>query len=224
MPLHRDIHWLGRQWAVTGHGLQLINQKQMGYYDIEIARLWEPGVIEAMQSKAWIDRPDFDKAVETARSRFEQYAPGGLPPPPVTPVLSPPARVTPPPARRAPAEQPGPTVEELLARLRARSAAAAPAARPIEAPPEPEPLPRSEPPKLEMLKPEPALPETASFKPEPPKPPPPPTATAPAASAPARPALPAFTGKIAGSAKFVRPWRARLTRWHRTLPGLPPRP
>ena len=44
MPLHRDIHWLGRQWAVTGHGLQLINQKQMGYYDIEAARLWEARV------------------------------------------------------------------------------------------------------------------------------------------------------------------------------------
>ena len=55
MPLHRDIHWLGRQWAVTGHGLQLINQKQMGYYDIEAARLWEARVSE-VQSKAWIDR------------------------------------------------------------------------------------------------------------------------------------------------------------------------
>jgi hypothetical protein len=35
---------------------------------------------------------------------------------------------------------------------------------------------------------------------------------------------PVFERKIAGSARFVRPWRARLTSWNGTLPGLPPRP
>ena len=30
MALHRDIHWIGRQWAVTGHGMQLIDQKLKG--------------------------------------------------------------------------------------------------------------------------------------------------------------------------------------------------
>ena len=77
MPLHRDIHWLGRQWAVTGHGLQLINQKQMGYYDIEAARLWEARVSE-VQSKAWIDRPDFDKALEIARVARDMHGGNGI--------------------------------------------------------------------------------------------------------------------------------------------------
>ncbi len=28
MALHRDIFWVGRQWAVTGYGIQACNQKQ----------------------------------------------------------------------------------------------------------------------------------------------------------------------------------------------------
>ncbi|QPF81936.1 hypothetical protein IC762_19260 [Bradyrhizobium genosp. L] len=224
MPLHRDIHWLGRQWAVTGHGLQLINQKQMGYYDIEIARLWEPGVVEAMQSKAWINRDDFDKAVEIARNRFVDVAPGGMPPPQVTPA--PPARAVPPPR---PAIEPSsvPTIEELLARLKSRSAAAASAARSVEAPIA-APL-ESEAPKPELAEPEP--PQAAPVIPDPPAPavPPAPAAVAVRAADPplsGRPksAWPVFTRKIAGSGRFVRPWRASLTRWHRNLPGLPPRP
>ncbi|QOZ26125.1 hypothetical protein [Bradyrhizobium sp. CCBAU 51753] len=169
MPLHRDIHWLGRQWAVTGHGLQLINQKQMGYYDIEVARLWEPGVIEAMQSKAWINRADFDKAVEVARGKFAHTAPADYQPavaPAVAPM--PPAA---PPVTRAPAELPaGPSLEELLAKLKARSAASAPAAQPadapVAAPPEAERSnPTSESLEPELSKPELAKPERATSEP-----------------------------------------------------------
>ena len=40
MALHRDIFWIGRQWAVTGHGMQLIDQRLEGAFDIEVARLW----------------------------------------------------------------------------------------------------------------------------------------------------------------------------------------
>ncbi|KWV57391.1 hypothetical protein AS156_39455 [Bradyrhizobium macuxiense] len=259
MPLHRDIHWLGRQWAVTGHGLQLINQKQMGYYDIEVARLWEAGVIEAMQGKAWINRPDFDKAVEIARARFAHTAPAGIPLPSAPESSPPPAEPT---ATRPRAELPsGPTLEELLARLKARSAVVVPAAQPIDlsvVEPQPEP-PRSEPakvepPKAESLKAEPAKIEPA--KAEPPKPEAPkPEAPKPQAALPEaprvmqaapevpqpaskrritlelrptdferpKPAWPVFDRKIAGSARFVRPWRARLTGWKGTLPGLPPR-
>ena len=39
MPLHRDIHWIGRQWAVTGLGMQLIDQKLKGFFDIEVSQL-----------------------------------------------------------------------------------------------------------------------------------------------------------------------------------------
>ena len=27
MVLHRDIYWLGKQWAVTGYGIQAIDKK-----------------------------------------------------------------------------------------------------------------------------------------------------------------------------------------------------
>jgi hypothetical protein len=347
MPLHRDIHWLGRQWAVTGHGLQLINQKQMGYYDIEVARLWEPGVIEAMQSKAWINRPDFDKAVEIARGKFADTVPADFQPP-IAPATAPPPRAVPQ-TTRAPAALPsGPSLEELLAKLKARSAVAAqPADAPIATPeaelsetssefaksepdlakpvraapelaepanselrqaaqprpkpvrsepaepalveakaaePEPaepkldlrvapqaqpapprsepsksesqssesqtsepqKPAPRSEPQKspgvalrpiaLAELKPaKPALPAAEPPKAEPLKPEQREAAPATAAprqpvpipirivrpsSGPPRPVLPVFSRKIAGSARFVRPWRAR---WNAASPGLPPR-
>ncbi|MGY3445716.1 hypothetical protein [Bradyrhizobium sp. USDA 4473] len=318
MPLHRDIHWLGKQWAVTGHGLQLINQKQMGYYDIEAARLWDARVVE-VQSKAWIDRPDFDKALEIARGKFAQLAPTDLPPSAmVAPPPPPPIRATPAAAPRAPLDAASvPSIEELLARLKSRSAAAAPSARPDEppapvapAPPKAEPLqaeatrselPKSEPPesgkpelrqsapltpeapvpearkvappKVEQpkppAKPEPAKPEPAKAEStyrEAPKPSPPkleplrseaskseaPEAVAAELEAPkselrpaapvkkpdvpplapaitvvrrfVRPAWPVFERKIAGSGKFVRPWRVTSTRWHGPSSSLPRRP
>ncbi|MGY4479082.1 hypothetical protein [Bradyrhizobium sp. USDA 3364] len=166
MPLHRDIHWLGRQWAVTGHGLQLINQKQMGYYDIEAARLWEARVTE-VQTKAWVDRPDFDKALEIARGKFAQLAPAGLPPSVAAPA--PPVR-TPPPAPRASLDATSvPSIEELLARLKSKSAAPAPVAKPAEAP-APEP-PKAEPPRPEPRRAEPIRSESAKSElPKPPKP------------------------------------------------------
>ena len=30
MPLHRDIYWVGKQWAVTGYGMQAFDQKLKG--------------------------------------------------------------------------------------------------------------------------------------------------------------------------------------------------
>ncbi|WP_076859892.1 hypothetical protein [Bradyrhizobium mercantei] len=342
MPLHRDIHWLGRQWAVTGHGLQLINQKQMGYYDIEAARLWEARVTE-VQTKAWIDRPDFDKALEIARGKFAQLAPADLPPSALAPP-APPVRTPPPAAPRAPLDATSvPSIEELLARLKSKSAAPAPGADPAEipaaAPPRPEP-PDLEPSKVDRVAPE--LPEAASVAPEPPKPEPlafaaptepvtiapaktdliktdpirselskpelpkppepeirqtapnapearrpearraePPKVEAPEVAVfkpaalkpepakpepakpepprseavmsrvvraevrqatpvkktevprpaplitvvrqPAKPAWPVFERKIAGSGRFVRPWRVTSARWHGPSPGLPPR-
>jgi len=70
MPLHRDIHWIGRQWAVTGLGMQLIDQKLKGFFDIEIPRLWEDALIEEMRAKEWLNVADFDKGLEVARKRF----------------------------------------------------------------------------------------------------------------------------------------------------------
>jgi hypothetical protein len=70
MALHRDIHWIGRQWAVTGFGMQLIDQKLKGFFDIEAVRLWEDGLIEAMHAKEWLNKADFDKGLTIARTRY----------------------------------------------------------------------------------------------------------------------------------------------------------
>jgi hypothetical protein len=91
MPLHRDIHWIGRQWAVTGHGMQLIDQKLKGFFDIEAGRLWEETLIETMRGKEWLNAADFEKGLEVARKRFP--ADGVTPPPaevaaPAEPVAS----------------------------------------------------------------------------------------------------------------------------------------
>ena len=71
MPLHRDIHWIGRQWAVTGHGLQLIDQKQQGLFDIEVSSLWDDDLVESMHALDWLNTPDFDKALAVARARYQ---------------------------------------------------------------------------------------------------------------------------------------------------------
>ncbi len=80
MALHRDIYWVGRQWAVTGYGIQACNQKQKGRFDIEGSRLWEEGVQDSVRAEAWLNIDDFEKAIEVARKYYpeppRQAAPG----------------------------------------------------------------------------------------------------------------------------------------------------
>jgi hypothetical protein len=71
MALHRDILWIGRQWAVTGHGMQLIDQRLMGAFDIEVARLWDDDLIARMHAKEWLNAADFDKGLAVARTRHK---------------------------------------------------------------------------------------------------------------------------------------------------------
>ena len=92
MPLHRDIHWIGRQWAVTGLGMQLIDQKLKGFFDIEASRLWEEALIETTRAKEWLNVADFEKGLEVARNRFP--AGGVTPSPPAEKVApAPPRRI-----------------------------------------------------------------------------------------------------------------------------------
>jgi hypothetical protein len=102
MPLHRDIHWIGRQWAVTGHGVQLIDQKLQGFFDIEVSKLWDDVLVEAMHAKDWLNTADFEKALGIARARYQQ--PGGAQP---TSAATPLREVTPAP----PIEPIAPTVK-----------------------------------------------------------------------------------------------------------------
>ena len=72
MALHRDIYWVGRQWAVTGYGVQACDQKQKSQFDIEVNRLWEDDVLEGLRAHKWLNIEDFDKAISIARKRFPE--------------------------------------------------------------------------------------------------------------------------------------------------------
>jgi hypothetical protein len=74
MALHRDIYWVGRQWTVTGFGLQAVDQKQKGKFDIEASRLWEDDVSESLRAESWLNLDDFEKALAVARKRFAEPA------------------------------------------------------------------------------------------------------------------------------------------------------
>lgn len=75
MTLHRDIYWVGRQWAVTGFGMQACNQKQKSAFDIEASRLWEDGATDKVRAEPWLNTEDFDKALAIARKHFSESPP-----------------------------------------------------------------------------------------------------------------------------------------------------
>jgi hypothetical protein len=104
MALHRDIFWVGRQWAVTGAGLQAVDQRRNSQFDIAIEELWEDGLGESMRAHAWLNADDFDKALAVARRRFpappgKAVLPQPEPPRPSNPPL-PPQSPPPPPRLR----------------------------------------------------------------------------------------------------------------------------
>ena len=70
MALHRDIYWVGRQWAVTGFGVQAVDLRLHGAFDIEASLVWEDDLPERMRTHAWVNREDFDRALALARQRF----------------------------------------------------------------------------------------------------------------------------------------------------------
>ncbi len=72
MALDRNIYWVGRQWAVTGLGIQLVDQRLKGAFDIEVSRVWEEDISERMRAYAWLKVEDFDKALSVARARFPE--------------------------------------------------------------------------------------------------------------------------------------------------------
>jgi hypothetical protein len=72
MALHRDIYWVGRQWAVTGYGIQACNQKQKGKFDIKASELWEDGVLESIRAETWLNVEDFEKALAVARKHYPE--------------------------------------------------------------------------------------------------------------------------------------------------------
>jgi hypothetical protein len=116
MALHRDIYWVGRQWAVTGYGLQACNQKQKGKFDIEGVRLWEDGALERLRAEAWLNIEDFEKALAVARKYYPE--PPRKPAPPASSILR--LNETPskdPPPKEIPAEASKPAAERFEMRI-----------------------------------------------------------------------------------------------------------
>ena len=93
MVLHRDIYWLGRQWAVTGYGIQACDQKRKGQFDIDGSRLWEDGVLESARALEWLNAEDFEQAVSVARKYYPESPRSA--PPVETPVSPPTDEVSP---------------------------------------------------------------------------------------------------------------------------------
>jgi hypothetical protein len=67
--LHRDVFWLGKQWAVTGYGIQAVSQKHNMKFDIEVSQIWNEDLDALMRDEPWFDAADFAQAVDRARQR-----------------------------------------------------------------------------------------------------------------------------------------------------------
>lgn len=87
MALHRDIFWVGRQWAVTGSGMQAVNQKLLGEFDVAIARLWDDDWLDVLRVQPWLNADDFAKALAVARARYPEPGKAVSPPLPVEALL-----------------------------------------------------------------------------------------------------------------------------------------
>ena len=72
MVLHRDIFWLGRQWAVTGYGIQLVSSKHGMRFDIAAADIGKADLDAPMRVESWFDAADFSEALKVARRRAEE--------------------------------------------------------------------------------------------------------------------------------------------------------
>ena len=115
MPLHRDIYWVGRQWAVTGHGMQAIDQRLKGIFDIDISRLWDDGVAESLRADSWLNAEDFAKGLAVARKKFPDPARKTL-------LFDPPELKVPPVQDRGPVEPPKPVPQDFDMRIGSWSA------------------------------------------------------------------------------------------------------
>src|SRR5438132_12603862 len=126
MAMHRDIYWVGRQWAVTGAGIQAVDQKRRSAFDVEVNRIWDDGLSERMRAHDWLNGEDFDRALAIARTRFQKPPRKPLPlVESVLELLQPPNTEPPKPVAPPPASIP-------------QSGHAAPATRSASAPPIPE--------------------------------------------------------------------------------------
>jgi len=147
MALHRDIRWIGRQWAVTGHGMQTIDPKLGGKFDIAISGLWDDDAIERLREQQWFNVDDFERGLAIARARY--------PAPPGRIIEPRPPKQNLPPAESASSVPPLPPLSKPAETPDRKVASADPPpgiASEKPAPPEPAPaeVPKPPPPAFEM--------------------------------------------------------------------------
>lgn len=61
MALHRDIFWIGRQWAVTGSGCRRSTRSDEGQFDIPIERLWDDDLPNGAREQKWFQPRRFQQ-------------------------------------------------------------------------------------------------------------------------------------------------------------------
>jgi hypothetical protein len=200
MPLHRDIFWVGRQWAVTGQGMQAVDQKQKSKFDIEISRLWDDDLLDGLSGERWFNLDDFSQGLAIARARYPEPPHRAKPAPKAEPVKPEAGReakrdierdvkgdVKPKTASRATA--PDPANADRILQAPARQATPAPPRSSVS------PLKEGVP-----LQPPPSRPRSAPVKPVP-------------EVEPAPPVVAKFAMRLeGGSAKFTPMWRIRIKR------------
>jgi hypothetical protein len=120
MALHREIFWVGKQWAVTGYGMQPVDQKRKGKFDIEASRLWEDGLFENLRAEKWLNIEDFDKALAVARKHYPEPPRKSVPPEKTAPPeerAETVSKETSPKPKETPVQKPEPTLQKFAMRV-----------------------------------------------------------------------------------------------------------
>jgi hypothetical protein len=55
---------------VTGYGMQAVNQKRHGDFDIEASCIWDEELLESLRAQAWFNAEDFSKGLAVAKARY----------------------------------------------------------------------------------------------------------------------------------------------------------
>jgi hypothetical protein len=196
MPLHRDIFWVGRQWAVTGQGMQAVDQKQKSKFDIEISRLWDDDLLDGLSGERWFNLDDFSQGLAIARARYPEPLHRAKPAPKIEPAK-------PEAGREVKGDVKGDVKPKTPSRAAAPGPANAggslqtPARQATPAPPRSSVSPLRE---GVSLQPSPSRPRSAPVKPVP-------------EVEPATPVVAKFAMRLeGGSAKFTPMWRIRIKR------------
>jgi hypothetical protein len=198
MPLHRDIFWVGRQWAVTGRGMQAVDQKQKSKFDIEISRLWDDDLLDGLSGERWFNLDDFSQGLAIARARYPEPPHRAKPAPKIEPVKP-----------EAGREAKGDAKGDVKAKTASRAAAPGPAnaSKSLQTPAR---QATPAPPRNSVA----PLKEGVSLQPPPPpsRPRSPPAKPVPEVE-PATPVVAKFAMRLeGGSAKFTPMWRIRIKR------------